>query len=202
MSWFEIQWKKTHSNSPHLYNELTFHQNFNVSRLRVVKCFFFHRFTNEAQEMTHFPAVKAQVYLLIVHTFHMLMLHLHPDVTKAHNSLSGQHISPLPFLFLQPGHKSFRNLPRRSDPRRSGATCSRAHVGRAPRGGGWRGGRRPQGVGQPGVERETPQPYQACASEWAERKCGSAFQSCFRSDWNSQELNNGTLSVFEQQQLN
>lgn len=135
MSWFEIQWKETPSNSPHLYNELTFHQNFNVNRLRVVKCFFFHRFTNEVQEMTHFPAVKAQVYLLIVHTFHMLMLHLHPDVTKAHNSLSGQHISPSPFLFLQPGHKSFRNLPRRSDPRHSGATCSRANVGRAPRGG-------------------------------------------------------------------
>lgn len=60
------------------------------------------------------------------------MLHLHPVVTKAHNNLSGQHISLSPFFFYQPGHKSFCNLPRQSDPRRSGATCSRAHVGRAP----------------------------------------------------------------------
>lgn len=115
--------------------------------------------------MTHFPAVKAQVYLLIVHTFHMLMLHLHPDVTKAHNNLSGQHISLSPFFFFSRVIKAFviclGNQTRAAQEQRAaGPTLE------GPR--GWRGGWRPQGVGQPGVERETPQPYQDCASEGRE----------------------------------
>lgn len=50
--------------------------------------------------MTHFPVVKVQVYLLTVHTFHMLVSHMHPDVTISHNNLAGQHIFLSPFFFF------------------------------------------------------------------------------------------------------
>lgn len=105
----------------------------------------------EVQEITHFPVAKVQGYLL---TFHTLVSHLHPDVTKSHNDLSGQHISLSPFFFFSQGQKSVPYLHVQSGPRRTGATCSRAHNGGA-RGLRWR----LQGVGQAsaaaGVERET-----------------------------------------------
>lgn len=147
--------------------------------------------------MTHFPAVKAQVYLLIVHTFHMLMLHLHPDVTKAHNNLSGQHISLSPFFFFSRVIKApvicLGNQTRAAlEQRAAGPTLE------GPAGLAWRpasAGRWTAGGGEGNTAALSGLRFRG-----QKGKCGSAFQSCFRSDWNSQQRNNGTLSVFEQQQ--
>lgn len=150
--------------------------------------------------MTHFPVVKLQVYLLTAHTFHMLVSHMHPDVTKTHNNLCGQHISLSPFLFFCRLLKASlicicNQILAALKQRAAGPTLegpgadAEAGVGRAlgsrllqP---GWRGKHR--SLISSGFQR-------------AERKPGSALQSCVRAYWNSQQNNNRTRSVFEKQQ--
>lgn len=150
--------------------------------------------------MTHFPVVKLQVYLPTVHTFHMLVSHMHPDVTKTHNNLCGQHISLSPFLFFSWVIKASlicicNQIHAAQEQRAAGPTLEgpgadvEAGVCRAlgscllqP---GWRG---------------KPRSLIRSVFQRAERKPGSALKSCVRSYWNSQQRNNRTLSVFEKQQ--
>lgn len=154
---------------------------------------FLHRFAKEVQEMTHFSVVKEQVYSLIVHTFHMLVLHLPPDVTKTHNNLSG-HISLSPFFFFSWVIKASvicicNQIPAAQEQRAAGPTLEgpgadvEAGVCRALDSRGWRGKHR-----------------SLIRSALQRRKSGSALQSCLRPYWNSQQNNNWTLSVLEKQQ--
>ena len=146
--------------------------------------------------MSHFPVIKVQVYLLTLHIPHACVAY----APRRHNNLSGQHISLSPLFLLQPGHKSF---PLSASAIRS--TVQPCNVQPGPRwrapglmwrpasAGRWDG--RPPQPGWRGKHRSLIRPV----FQWAERKSGSAVQTCLRSPWNSQN-NNGALSVFEKQQ--
>lgn len=124
--------------------------------------------------MINFPVLKLQVYLLRVHTFHTPVSHTHPDVTITHNKLS---VSICLFI-VQLDHKSFPYLTHAAQEQRAAGPTLEGPGADAEAGVcGALGGRLPAAAEGGGGNTEALSDL----LQRAERKPGSALQSCVRS---------------------